>query len=160
MNHPVSTPNKFPSLAESPSWHPRNFSVSMRFDLYIQEIFQSWWVSVSTFKKFLHLNESGSQHPKNVSVLMSLGLDIQRSCLVTVSTSIHNQSLLVACSQKKTQKGLQTNLKNSTKTNSFIRNRVFKSSLQLAILVLQTQILIGLALGPTAKVWAWAKAYH
>ena len=73
----VSTSIRFPSLDESQSWHPRNFSVSMSLSLNIQEISQSQWVSVLTSKKFLSLDESLSQHPRYFSVLSSLGIDIQ-----------------------------------------------------------------------------------
>ena len=73
----VSTSIKLPSLNESRSHHPKNFSVSMSLSLDIQEIFQSQWVPVSTSKKFLSLDESQSGHPKNFPVSMSPGLYIQ-----------------------------------------------------------------------------------
>ena len=93
----VSTSIKFPSLEESHSRHPRNFSVSMSLSLDIQEISQSWWVSVSTSTKFSSLDESRFRHPSNFSVLMSLGLDIQeisQSRWVSVSTSNKFASLI------------------------------------------------------------------
>ena len=74
----VSTSQKFLSLDESRSRHPRNFSVSMSLGLDIQEISQSRWVSVSTSKKFLSLDESRSRHPTYIPVSMSLGLDIHK----------------------------------------------------------------------------------
>ena len=93
----VSISIKYPSLDESRSRHPRNFSVSMSLSLNefqsrhprnfpvlrslgldIQEISQSQWVSASTSKKLLSCDESRSWHPMNFPVSMSLGLDIHK----------------------------------------------------------------------------------
>ena len=75
----VSTSNKFPSLDESWSRHPRNISLSMSLGLDIQDISQSRWVSVLTSKIFLSLDESRSQHPTYIPVSMSHSLEIHKS---------------------------------------------------------------------------------
>ena len=59
----------------------------MSLSLDIQEILQSWWVSVSTSKKILTLDETRSRHPTYFPVSMSLSLNNHRLSIIKVLLS-------------------------------------------------------------------------